>query len=113
MLANKINEEHASGLVKDNTKLVSTPCRLVSLKTEINDTVKTVSNNLRADGFSHEVVTMDTCLKETEFYSDSSLYEAVKMIEAVMIRLDHRLYKGYIYRKVKKGNGLYYNHCQK
>ena len=79
--------------------MVHLPCVIKCIDKSIKTTIKNASGNLKVDGFKHKFnnyVSNDEPLF-------TSLAKAVTAVKKLMIKLNHRLYRGSIYVKIKKG----------
>jgi len=101
-----LSEEEASIISNKVTSLAKFPCRIHCISIGLVEAVKSASSNLLKDGLKHDLITPEKDSDNMELVNEnqlSPLMTALRLIEKLMEKLHHRLYRGEIYKHNEKG----------
>ena len=79
------------------------PCCIKCTDKNLSNSMKNSSNNLRSDGLKHQFNEEEQVVAPEQPEKFSSLAKAVNAVKQLMLKLDHRLYRGSIYVKIPEG----------
>ena len=82
------------------------PCSIKCIDKAISNSLKNASDNLKIDGFKHQF-NEEIQLEPEQPIKYSSLAKAVAAVKRLMMKLDHRLCRGFIYCKIPEGEFLF------
>ena len=105
-----MSEDEVTNIQEQNSQL---PCRLHCVDLRISTSFTNASSNLKDDGLKHMCESLQNYDTPIEEPPKGQLAIAINDISTLMNKIDHRLCRGYVYIKPKKGTCKYINECSK
>ena len=102
-----LKEKNQNLTTDEAERLVETadhkPCRIYCTNEALKRSMENASSNLESDQFDHNFRTSDLLDTQPQKDPSTSLGKAILAVYNLMIKLDHRWYRGHIYSKHPKG----------